>query len=221
MPDNDGLHKHAFWLYGVIVGLAIREALTKNVPHIISPPEGPWWATAQDGVRLLLFLILIVRFYLGSAYYFEEAHVAPGATAFSKKNYFVDFLFGLAHFIIFFGWGLSIDFHSGHNYYFLLGLLGILLYDVVWFWLCRKYETRHLIKLWVALNVFTVIISLLFFLIMKLVTDNHALMEVVALIPVFVFSIIDIVELTSGRRFFAGWLTSLVQRPHEQRPGAS
>src|SRR6185436_19866444 len=28
------IHKHAFWLYGVVVGLAIREALNTIVPHI-------------------------------------------------------------------------------------------------------------------------------------------------------------------------------------------
>jgi hypothetical protein len=213
--SQEALHKHAFWLYGVIVGLAIKEALSKIVPHLMNPPDGPWWADVEDFARLIIFIFLVIRFYLGSAFYFEEAYTGPNHVKYVKKNYFLDFLFGLTHFVLFFGWSLSIDFHDTKNEaFFRYILVGILLYDVMWFFMCRKYDTRHLMKLWAALNIFTVSVCVSLYFILKGVGANPAFTEGVALLPVFLVSIIDMAEITSRRRIFAGWLTSLTSR-HE------
>jgi hypothetical protein len=46
-------HKDFFWIYGVIVGLAIREALTQTLHHVFSipalPPQNHHQHTAIQG----------------------------------------------------------------------------------------------------------------------------------------------------------------------------
>src|SRR6478672_10322850 len=92
-------HTHALWIYGVIVGLAIREALTHVMPLALVPPSAaplldqltpelkklaqvlqyhpPPPATGQlilIGIRLVVFLVMVVRFYFGSVQYFTTMH---------------------------------------------------------------------------------------------------------------------------------------------------
>src|SRR6185295_4348586 len=87
MAAHQPLHKHAFWLFGVLVGLAIKDALEATVPHLVEfshikdlltplqllqPQSGD--GLYPDLARLVLFLILIVRFYLGSVFYFGDVY---------------------------------------------------------------------------------------------------------------------------------------------------
>jgi hypothetical protein len=43
------IHVHAFWIYGVILGLSIEEAVKASVPLIINPkqPEDGWLETGR------------------------------------------------------------------------------------------------------------------------------------------------------------------------------
>src|SRR5258708_36586817 len=110
MNTSEGLRKQSFWLYGVIVGLAIKESLETVVRHLISPPPGLLHDTLPESSRLLVFLFLIIQFYLGAVWYFDEVYENPEtAKDYTDKNYAVDFLFGLIHFLFFFAWALSID----------------------------------------------------------------------------------------------------------------
>src|SRR2546427_5006989 len=87
MAVHKPLHKHAFWLFGVLVGLAIKDALEATIPHLVDFAHIQEFLTAQqlrqpqayysfypDLARLVLFLILIVRFYVGSTYYFGDVY---------------------------------------------------------------------------------------------------------------------------------------------------
>jgi len=207
------IHKHAYWLFGVVVGLAIKEALTAVVPHLMArPTDTLWWAALEDFVRLVMFLFLIVRFYLGSAYYFEEAYAGPNATKYPTKNYFLDFLCGMVHFVSFFAWALAIDFHDDQRaFFFRYILVWILLFDVLWFVLCKQYSTRHLMKLWMVINLFTAFVSVPIWLLAVYFELNLALAEALAFLPIFVASIIDMAELTTGRRLFAEWLSKIAR----------
>jgi len=87
MANGDGLHKHAFWLYGVIVGLAVKEALVSTVPDILTPTE-PKWESIIDFSRLVVFVFFITRFYLGSAYFFEESILVRTPPTTQKRTIF-------------------------------------------------------------------------------------------------------------------------------------
>jgi hypothetical protein len=106
-------HDHAFWIYGVIVALAIREALSTVIPHTIpilaqsqitSQPE-PKNQLILEAMRLVLFLAMTIRFYLGSCRYFDQVYCADdSAVKFPHANYSMDFVLGLIHFLLFFTW---------------------------------------------------------------------------------------------------------------------
>lgn len=208
MEHSEGLHEHYFWLYGVFVGLAIQQALGVATPHLLNRTATSSWHGYEDAIRLGVFLFLIIRFYLGSGYFFKTAYIGDSAHKYKKKNYFIDFVFGLFHFLLFFGLAATLEFHDGHESRFLVLLLIILMYDGLWFLAARRYDTRHLMKMWAVVNVFTVIVGLLTYLIcnnwFKLST---ALSEELAFIPLGIVTIIDFAELNSGHPIFANWLT--------------
>jgi hypothetical protein len=215
MAQEEGLHKDAFWLYGVIVGLAIREGLTTFVPHIFTTTWNHAWAYFSEGFRLLVFLIVIVRFYLGSAKFFNDFYIAPGADArFKHKNFTVDFLFGFVHFLVFFAWAASIDKFGGKAVYLYPGLLTfILLYDIFWFaWSTfKKYHTRRVIGLWAILNFGTFLLSCCTFLVLKFIFEvKPTAAEQGACVWVLFVSFLDISQVITRRRIFAEWINDII-----------
>lgn len=195
---DENIRKQAFWLYGVIVGLAVKEALTRVLPHIFKENADQLERHLPEIARLFIFLILCVRFYLGSTQYFDEAYEkihsveAPAQTSenatpenevttpipenkYKKKSFGLDFLIGFFHFIIFSALALSICYDesgwSNEISYLLFPsfLLIILLYDILWLLLNLKNDTFDLIKLWTFLNVVTVLTCAIVFGIVWLV----------------------------------------------------
>jgi hypothetical protein len=216
---QEGLHKHAFWLYGVIVGLSIEEALKAVVPHFTSPPEQPPRAVLLDGARLLVFLVLIIRFYLGSGIFFDVAYASADADRrFPKKNYALDFLTGIIHFLFFFGLAIAIDAHANPLWLF-PSLVGVILfYDLLWFIVCREYDTRRLMKMWMAVNLGTLGVAALFYLIAITSYTPPVTAELIAYIPILFVSAIDLGEMVRGRPIFARWLAALIDQESEPEP---
>jgi hypothetical protein len=207
-------HSHAFWVYGVIVGLAIRESLIKVIaaPFSAAPQTQDIWLGA---VRLLIFLGMIMRFYVGSAIYFEEVYCGPKADEdYPTKNYGIDFLLGFIHFILFFGWSETItgSEHFAHGLSGFLFLLGvILLYDLLWWALSYKYSTSRTIRIWAVLNAVTVGISYLVFLFLNTfgwfgVRGN----EILALLPIGFMIIVDFGEMISERNFVTDFIVRIL-----------
>ncbi|HEY0428979.1 MAG TPA: hypothetical protein VGC76_14455 [Pyrinomonadaceae bacterium] len=139
---DENIRKQAFWLYGVIVGLAVKEALTHVLPHIFKEQINLLERHIPEMIRLFVFLVLCVRFYLGAAQYFDEAYEkkhpatvipfdppaenigtaqvneAPPVleNKYKKKSFGLDFLVGFFHFLIFSALALSICYdESGWN----------------------------------------------------------------------------------------------------------
>jgi hypothetical protein len=215
-------HNHAFFVYGVIVGLSIREALVKVVPHALPAlVEGgavtPADSSAQitlEAARLVTFLVVLIRLYIGAGIYFDRVYCAEASEKnFPKKNYGLDFLMGTIHFIILFVWAETIVGHNrfAHGMSGFLRLLGlVLLYDLVWWVLSADYDTVGFVRRWAILNLFTVVVSLLILLLIDtwaLTSDKTA--EILALCPVFVMSVVDFGEMFGGKNAltskFAEW----------------
>lgn len=159
-----GLHRHAFWLYGVVVGLAIQQALLSLLPKLIDPNDtriGSW----SEALRLFVFLLLIIRFFLGSAAYFDEVYCGTQSDKYDKKSYGLDYLLGFVHFVVFFGWALTIDLQQSPSYLFPSMLAFILLYDLVWLWVSRNNDTANRIKLWAFVNALTFLLGASFYVI--------------------------------------------------------
>jgi hypothetical protein len=213
MAERKALHKHAFWLYGVVVGLAIKEALESTIPHLIDPshiPPSPEYLQQNvphsfypEFLRLVVFLALVIRFYLGSAYFFTDAYEAEDAdTQFEKKNYAVDFVCGFLHFVGFVILALTIDIHSKPIMWFPIAVSFILLYDVFWYLFCFRYETSELMFMWMVINAGNFVLSGFLYLLVDRFGAGPVSAEVWALWPVLLVSLFDIGGMMQDKPYF-------------------
>lgn len=225
---SEGLRKHAFWLYGVIVGLAIQQALQTVVGRLIVPPPGAklFPSAILNVIRLPVFLFTILQFYLGSVWFFDKFHEDSSGQNYS--NFAVDFLFGLVHFIVFFAWAMSIDTNRGPIRVFPILMIFILLYDLLWCRACRGRASYSEIRKWTYVNIGVVIgvIALYAVTYLGLVGINalewgrphwlvraanhdmarHKIAEGLAVIPVLIVSTVDIIGMITGKQIIADWV---------------
>jgi hypothetical protein len=216
--SNRAIHKHAFWLYGVLVGVAIKEALETGVAHIVAPdrlmdefhhmgvafnyphPETSGW---PEIIRVVVFLVLIVRFYLGSAFYFGAVYQATRAREkFPITNYAADFFSGFLHFVLFVILALLLDIHTTPTYYFPFLVGFILMWDVLWFITSTRRSTANMIFWWMIANVITALVSAVTYLVIELVSKNHLRAERCAFYIVIFVSLLDIGLMMAKRPFF-------------------
>lgn len=203
--------QHAFWLYGVLVGLSITHALNFAIPEIFAPRSDPPIDPVQLSVRLFVFLTVIVRFYLGSATFFEAAYSQPeAAEKYPKKSFGLDFLFGFIHFVFFFAWAASLDLTSQSPRLFFALLMAILLYDTLWFLACRENDTRRLMKVWTFINFLTVVFALVPYWGIQVSGGSPLVAEYVAYLVVLFVSIVDLVELARSKSVFKDWLGQVI-----------
>lgn len=210
------LHLHALWIYGVIVGLAIKEALTSVLPDLLlffQTPPASLFDSASEAWKFFVFLILIIRFYLGAAVYFSEYHDKGERLG---TEYVTDFLTGLLHFIFFFALALSLDLAPASSeqeplltaFEILLGI--ILLYDLLWWSMCRGGDRADQVKYWAFVNSGTFILALLVHLVAAAFFDAGLMLaEGLALVPVFAVSIIDILEIAKNRHLIGEFLDNI------------
>jgi hypothetical protein len=234
MAEDKALYKNAFWLYGVIVGLAIKEALETTVPHLMNIPElsvagqqinfpHPQYSYYPEFLRLIVFLALIIRFYLGSAYFFTIAHEADSSNAAFKekygeiesRRYGLDFVFGFVHFLGFIILALTIDLHHTPVRWFDYAVVFILLYDALWYAFTFKLDTSGLTLWWMVVNGFTFILCGFIYLAAELSWHDPIRSEIFALWPVLMISGVDIGWMMLDKPFFEpvrDWLTRRGQR---------
>jgi hypothetical protein len=208
-------HKDFFWLYGVIVGLAIREALTQTLHHAFSiPAPDALWMLHIESWRTLLFMVMIVRFYVGAVVFFHKVH---GPSSPAAGNYNLDFVMGLIQFIFFYAWSVSIFSYSRSSKglsAFLWGMFLILLFDLVWLLFNWRYDTAEILKVSAIVNLLTVLVSFMLFLTCADLFDmNFQIAEETALLPVFLTSILGIVESVSDTPIFTKLLQATIPKP--------
>jgi hypothetical protein len=217
-PQESSIHKHAFWLYGVLVGIAIKEALEIGVAHLVNPerllaetkllalpfrfPDNEV-GLAPEIIRLTVFLVLIVRFYFGSAFFFGAAYESPSAKIkFPITNYAADFIFGFFHFIAFVILALLIDIHTTPIHHFPYLVAFILIYDVLWYAASFRRSTVKMIFFWMAVNLVTALTAALTYVIIESHYQDVLRAERCAAWIVLVVSVIDIGLMMAKRPFF-------------------
>jgi hypothetical protein len=204
--DDKAIYKQAFWLYGVVIGLSIKEALDSVVPHWVHPSAQTVHiehALYLEILRLFTFLFLTIRFYLGSAYYFGIAHEADDvAKEFPKRNFATDFVLGFLHFLGFVLLALTINVHTEPVRLFPLAIVFVLGYDVFWFLFTIKLDTTVLIKWWAIVNGVILVVCAVIYLLVERITQNPMRAEIWALWLVFVSTLFDIGWMMQKKPFF-------------------
>lgn len=206
---EESLSKHALWLYGVIVGLAIKHALETTLPHLFEPPDDKTWRLVLESTRLFVFLLLIIRFYLGGVVYFEKVYSgAASRLKYPIRTFSLDFMFGTVHYLFFFALAASTDAYHVRLRVFPLLMSVILGYDMVWLLSSWKKSTRKSIKLWAVINAATLCVAAVFYLAAS-TTYDYAVSQQIAFIPVVFASFIDLAEVLKGKKIFATWFRKL------------
>lgn len=223
-----GFCKHAVWIFGVLVGLAIKEAITRIAPHLLSYETEPSADMWPEALRLTVFGLMIVRHYLGAAHLFDNVHAealkavseSDGSLSVSErarlriagKQFGVDFFAGLLHFTLFSVWSLTLELHhldpanTGRlvsEWAFRAVLLFILTYDVFWIIPRPRPHPREL-KLWTVINASTAVVGALWFWWLWRSRNWTSIdAEIPPLLLVGLISIVDIAQLTMGTEFFS------------------
>jgi hypothetical protein len=225
--NQDAILRQAFWLLSVVVGLAISEALKSVFPHMLMLPASKIREHLLDVVRLILFLILIIRFYLGAVAYFDNVHFSdPKNTRYPKKSYYLDFLVGLVHFLLFFCLAETIEpvaqvrtleslgltkeeiiTDLGHWFNIILGF--VLLYDCVWYLLSWKLSTEKALRLWTVLNVAVFILASFSYLGLTYFGVSSITAMIFAYGVIVLVSLIDIAEIAAGKSIISTWIRAL------------
>jgi hypothetical protein len=151
------LREQMFWIYTVIVGFSLRQVMVDVLPRVlpfgfVDPTQAvaqgdDWWL---EFLRLVVFLMMITRFFLGSVVFFKNAETAY------KRDVFVGYL----HFLVFFAWSLTLKspfVWSGLSA-FLFVLAIILLFDYL-YWGSESWTPKSYIRVWAARNLSTLICS--------------------------------------------------------------
>ncbi len=229
-PHYPKIKREVLWFYGVLVGLALKEALVPVISHYIDPPRNTVRTEHfQEFWRLLIFVLLAVRFYLGAVIYFSDVY---DSTKYPTKSFGTDFLVGFVHFVLFFGLALTIPIHNpsdpslsqdGFRTGLFLGLLlVVLLYDLLWLVLNRKNSTKENIAKWAYLNLFTVIAMMFVYVIVFVVYTvsgspfDFFTCEAIVLIPLLIASIVDIPELVDGKPVIGNIIKGITGWLHEK-----
>jgi len=212
------IYKHGFWLYGVLVGVAIKEALETGISHIVEPmrlmeelhhigivPNFPHSETTAwpEVVRVITFLLLVIRFYLGAAFYFGAVYESRDSkTKFPVTNYGADFFSGLLHFVLFVILALIIEIHTIPVYYFPALVGFILIWDVIWFASSMRRSTAPVIFWWMLANVLTAALSTISYLVLVVLGKGLLQAERCAFYLIIVVSLLDIGLMMAKRPFF-------------------
>jgi hypothetical protein len=199
------VHRPAFGIYGIIAGLAIKEALSETIPHIISPTPELSGIVVSNACRLVTFIIVVIRFYLDSVFFFEYAYFDEVISKeYKPSNYTVDFLLGIFHFILFSAWSFTIDAQTKSPILFLVLLAVILLYEFAWYWFTALsgYKTAELRRPWMSLNLFAVAISATIYFPLIIAGVEQASAELSVFLVVLLASGADIVDMIHEGKTF-------------------
>jgi hypothetical protein len=215
MVGGDSLRRTALWFYGVLVALAIQSVLQPVIPSLIAvlglQPPDDIEAFVRQLIRVAVFGLTIVRFYLGAIVFFTEAYGDTQSEG-ARSEWGADFLFGLIHFIFFMIWGASASIDAkiaGHVFPLLLGI--VLLYDVAWSWFCRGFHARARVLMWMWWNLATVVLGGLLYATL-IGRFGLGVAEVALFLVVVLMSIPDFVGLTTGRLTLAHLAVRVVPR---------
>jgi hypothetical protein len=205
-----GFCKHALWIYGVLIGLALKEAITGVVPHFLGASGEPTAERYAELARFIAFAFMSVRFYLGAAVVFEGHHseALRGPLADDDeaqrldRQFGADFLCGLIHFGLFSVWSLTLPLHGQSavaQWAYRDLLIAVLLWDVVWV-AVRPGRFDGTLIYWAAINAATALIVSYWYwsLLGQGWTDTDA--EIPPLMLVSALSAVDITGTTMRTR---------------------
>jgi hypothetical protein len=196
MPAEDA-HRDAFWVITVVGGMSLTKALEEAIPAISNHTSG---SNTIIIVRLLLFVLTAVRFFIGASAFFQEVHIrADHELKFPNRNYVVDFSGAIVHFSLLYLMAVNIkevptEPYLSHQSFF-LAYLSVLLFDWLWLVWSLTYSTASKILKWAISNSITGAICCLVFLLFRFEWIDRTGFEVFLFLATVVFSFPDVMRM--------------------------
>jgi hypothetical protein len=193
------LREQMFWIYTVLITLSLRQVMVDVLPRVlpiwfVDPPQALvpwsdiWWL---ESLRLIVFLMMITRFFLGSVVFFKNP----------SKEYKQDVFVGYLHFLVFFAWSLTLTSHApgwwGLSAY--LWALAIVLLFGLAYRISPSWTPGSKIKTWALRNLLTVLLSFGLALIFNYFQDHELYVELPALIVVLYVTLVDFREMFENK----------------------
>jgi hypothetical protein len=207
------------FLYGAVVGLAIREAFARVGPDLVQflSTDAALWKIHLEALRLIIFFFAISTFYIGSIVFFDKVHLCEEAQqSYPKSNYGYDFWFGLVHFVIFFFCAITINDFSRTKAglsLFVIYLSFICLYDLLWLYVNRKQDSFEEIKVWAWSSAVVVFLAGVAFLVTKKIFEKDDVIAEYASLTFFAAYLwIDLAELLTGNQIISKWMLKLLPK---------
>ncbi len=214
------------WLYGIIVGLAIKDLLEYSLPHLIhrgadqSYLPHPQLGIYPEVIRFFTALFLMIRFYLGAAFYFGLAHEADSAAReFPRRNFGTDFVLGILHFLGFVILAMTINMHEPPVFAFPLVVSFILGYDVFWYVFTFKLDTSDLTRWWAIMNAATLVLGGFLYLLIYVLTHDPVRAELYALWLVLLVTLLDLGLMMNKKPFFQPIEAMVTRRRRSREEG--
>jgi hypothetical protein len=205
---NNSILKHTLWLNGVIAGLAIKEAY-QVIAEVLRGSLPSLAISSLIFSRFFIFLLLIIRSYLGTAIFFDLTGDERGP---SQTEAVTDSLFGLSQFSFFYFMASNILLTNKSFQMFLFWLTAVLLSDVLWYFsrLTRSVTLRK----FMVLNLFTYLSITVLYVILRILHVNAIFAEIALAVPIIVISLLDIIDLSAGLNLMEHLVGRIMNRWH-------
>jgi hypothetical protein len=216
------LQKQAVWLFGVLTGVAIKEVITRFHAELVS--RGELWGGVLLTARLVLFLMVCLRFYFGAVQYFTAVYARSVPTNELQLRFGTDLIFGLFHLGFVCLCGLSVNLLDRLWQSFPASLIAVLMCDVLWY-IWSASDTRKAIRVRVLVNTVTAAFAAIAFgatalafmyfaneARVELTQGQGVICEVATYVPVIWASVAELRRLIQGRAGVEEWLGEALPR---------
>jgi hypothetical protein len=196
-------HRDALWVVTVVGGRALTRALEECIPAISLLR----WSLLSGVVtiRLFIFIVLSVRLFIGASIFFNKVHLQEDRDiAYPRRNYVLDFTSSIFHFSVLYWMALqstsaaNLPRFAGASEQFFYALIGVLMYDWLWWVVSIHYSARASIRKLATSNTTTGLACALLFLMFGLGSLTRGQFELALAAVVFLFGIPDMIRLTAG-----------------------
>lgn len=202
---GDALRSQTLWFYTLLGGFGIKKAAETVFPDLwsFSSSVGDVYAV----FRFIVYFLLTVRFILGAVLYFDRDLIAD------RRAWLLDFVAGLAHFILLFTCAYQVNEAEivRHLSSFQIAVSAVLMWDLLWWLICRDTIGRDQVRYWAAINTASVVlmVALSFGLSIGLGVPG-AVARAISLTAILAVSLIDIIGMALQRELIAEWLQALI-----------
>jgi hypothetical protein len=190
------LQRSAFWIYGV-TAMVMREPFGILIRHTTDVGLGNW-QVRLEWLRVFVILLLLARLFLIAGLYFETVYMqGDSAEQYPRRSYPIDFLAGLAQFLVAAATTTAIGTHAliaRQIAPFTLVTAVFLLIDVGWVMVAafRRFSSVSLLRADASRNLWILAAGLAVWSVSRIAGADAVLADQLALLAILTGGVLDV-----------------------------